>query len=342
MKKFYLLTSVLFLASSSFAQNRTVGEAQSKTLTKLPMGASVKTPTDTIASDGTDWFSTLSGWSPTIYGSANGGYVAGHNGYGDKTKAQKFVYSPIGTNYKVEGALLWIGGYIYTSNNPNSKVVVKVYNSNGNGTASSGSVTDAPGASLGSADLLINSIDTSAMGANGFVVVTFPTPVAVTQNYYIGVDLTPTAAGDTIGIVSSADGEATIQDFSWEQWSDNSWHSFLEAWPLDIDLAIFAIISDPNNTGIDDLGYTNGLRFQTYPNPAVDNVNVTYDLTENANITIEIRDLNGRLIKNINKGSQMPGRYVENINVSDLSAGQYFISVNKNNKRLFKKINIVK
>ncbi|GIV42387.1 MAG: hypothetical protein KatS3mg034_1697 [Vicingaceae bacterium] len=342
MKKFYLLTSVLFLASSSFAQNRTVGEAQSKTLTKLPMGASVKTPTDTIASDGNNWISALNTWNPpTIFTATVGGYVVGHNGYGDKAKAQKFIYNPGGNWYRIEGALLWIGGYQYTSNNPNSKVTVKVYNSNGNGLAKTGTVTDAPGTVLGSADLLINSIDTSAGGDNGFTVVTFPTPIQVSQNYYIGVDLSTSAAGDSIGLISSNDGGAIFQDFSWEQWSDNNWYSLDTSWGLNIDLAIFAIVSDPP-ASIDDLGYTNGLRFQTYPNPAVDNVNVTYDLTENANITIEIRDLNGRLIKNINKGSQMPGRYVENINVSDLSAGQYLISVNKNNKRLFKKINIVK
>jgi len=71
----------------------------------------------------------------------------------------------------------------------------------------------------------------------------------------------------------------------------------------------------------------NSSSLQIYPNPAIDNINIQFDLTQNSNAEISILNLNGQTINTkklnkLNKGTQnieMP--------VSNLSSGIYMISV---------------
>lgn len=337
MKKIYLFSGAVLFSGFVLAQNKTVGESHAVEMKKMP-ASGVKTPTDTL-------WGNLFNWSPpTIYLSQNGGYVAGHNGYGDKQKAQRFLYLPQGSNYKVEGALLWFGGYVYTSGNPNSKVDVRVYNANGSGTASSGPVNNAPGTVLGSVPLLLSSIDTSSSGNNGWVAVTFSSPITVTGDYHIGINLAVTAPGDTLGLVSSNDGGSEFQDFSWEEWSPSGWYTFFESnsgWGLDIDLAIFAIISDPVSS-IDEMGYTNGIKFITYPNPVINEMTITYDVQNAGEVKIEIRDITGKIIKTVNEGHKTSGRYTASMDVRDLSAGNYLVSVSSGTHMIAQKITITR
>jgi hypothetical protein len=69
--------------------------------------------------------------------------------------------------------------------------------------------------------------------------------------------------------------------------------------------------------------------FQTvYPNPAKDVVNVNYQLTKAADVTIAIRDIAGRLVLQSNEGFVYEGAQKAALNLNGLNAGMYFVELN--------------
>jgi len=322
MKKIYLL-GLSLIAFGAFAQQRTA--VLEKTYPKQVHGTSTKTPTDTLW--GTSVFS-----APALYSSQNGGYVVGVNGYGDSQKAQQFLAM---NDLAVEGAVIWFGAKEYTSNMPGSRVTVWVADMSGSGTTTGGSGMPAPGTPAQTVDISIANLDTA-----NFNFVTFPTPYFVQGglDFSVGVDLTNVQAGDTVGIVSSTDGTVDISEMSWEQWSDNTWHTMLEAWPLDIDFAIFPIV-DNNAVGIEEAAGINGLKFVTYPNPAVEQVNLTYNFANAANkAAIEIYTQNGQLVYSNQLGNVTPGTYNTTINTASFAKGTYLVAISADGNKVFQKL----
>ncbi len=64
-----------------------------------------------------------------------------------------------------------------------------------------------------------------------------------------------------------------------------------------------------------------------YPNPANDEVNIKYDIPQNAQTDILLLDEMGRLVHVISKGKQAKGTYTENVSISGLAAGTYYVSL---------------
>jgi hypothetical protein len=316
MKKIYVLAAFLSIGTIGFAQKAST-IAKSFPNPKSTQTVEVTaTPTDTL------WGNFWNG-SPTLYSSGSG-YVAGNNNYGDKVKAQAFVI-PSAYPYAIEEVLIWFGAKQHNSGNPNSKMVVKVQNMNGTGTNNVGTGQPAPGTTIAgsSVDLLLTDVDTTAGNIN---VIAFPGPIAVAMDYAISVDLTTLSATDTIGIVTTADGDAGGADLSWEQWSDNTWHSFLHTgnWELDIDMAIFPVV-DMNAASVEDMGFTNGIKlFQNQPNPFNDVTTVNYELAENNEVTLLVYDLTGKMVAQINAGEQIAGKHSINLNAADFAQGTYY------------------
>ena len=72
--------------------------------------------------------------------------------------------------------------------------------------------------------------------------VNFENPVVVYGEFYVGVVL-PTAAGDTIAVLTNTDGD-TDPATAWEQWSDDTWFAYDNAmsWGYKMSHAIFPIV----------------------------------------------------------------------------------------------------
>ncbi len=64
-----------------------------------------------------------------------------------------------------------------------------------------------------------------------------------------------------------------------------------------------------------------------YPNPAVDFTNVNFTLTSKASVTVNIYDLNGRLVKSIDMSQKSIGSHQESIDCSGLDRGTYIIQL---------------
>lgn len=289
-------------------------------------------------------FDTLGGpsWAgagtPTIYTSSGGGYVCGTNGYADIQKAQVF---PNTTPLFIVGAIYWFAAKEEGSGNPNSKITYRIYNNDGAGTDGGGNaITTAPGTVLASQDELLSALDTGTMYASGANIWMLAAPVATASDFSIGFTMAGLAAGDTVGLVSSTDGDGTGMDLAWEEWSDNTWHSFLDAnnWGLDLDLFILAIVDQ--NVGVNE--YYHGIKMtQNYPNPAVGSTTINYSL-ENAseNVVLNIYDMTGKLVKSVDQGNQAAGAYTIQLDVNEFAAGDYIFSLSANGTDLTKKMTI--
>lgn len=334
MKKIY---TIAVLCAAAVTLNAQRGSTVGPVLTYGSTAAQqtlILPPYDTLG--GPSWASGTA--TPTIYNSSGGGYVCGTNGYADIQKAQIF---PNTTPMFVVGALYWFAAKEYGSGSSTSKITFRMYACNGAGTDGGGNaVTTAPNTVLASQDVLISALDTGTSLATGTNIWTFASPVATSSDFALGFTMAGLAAGDTVGLVTSTDGDAGGFDLSWEEWSDNTWHSFLDAnnWGLDLDMFILAIVDQ--NVGVNE--YYNGIKMtQNYPNPAVGSTTINYEL-QNAseNVVLNVYDMTGKLVKSVDQGNQAAGAYSINLGVNELAAGDYIFSLSANGQNLTKKMTV--
>lgn len=258
--------------------------------------------------------------TPTAYGAQGGGYLAGHNSYGDLEKTMKFA-AGTGT---ISSVLFWAA---HVEGNPSSTIDVMIYDDN----------AGEPGSVLGTTSITYGSIDTTQAGIGVIggamaynATANFSSPISLpTGAYYVSVGYTY-AAGDTIGLVSSTDGDfaASITD-TWEKWSDGSWHSFGDPnnWGLDIALAIFPVVT-PGPVSVENIE----LDVTTY---AFENelfVNSTENLN---NAQVNIVNTMGQTVESFNANGT-----TNRFNLSNLSSGIYLVNISSEGSTKTSKITI--
>lgn len=199
--------------------------------------------------------------TPSIYDSPNGGYAFGNNGYGDKVKAQGFTHEE---SFALRGALIQLGAVSALSGNAESKIRVTVYANNGSGLGLFGIVDNsAPDSILAIKDVLVSALPTDG---GLFQVDLSDSNLVFFNRFSIGIDLTLLAAGDTVGLLSTTDGDGGERQDAWEQESSGGWVTVVSpfSWGLDVDLAIFALVDVNDPAGISDPS----LKMDVWPNPS--------------------------------------------------------------------------
>jgi large repetitive protein len=157
----------------------------------------------------------------------NGGFLTGSSPYKDLAMANYTNYQGIHTH--VIGVEIGLG---YVGNSSNSSVEFVVWDGTGG----------VPGSELGS-----HSVDMPTLGANvgQSFYVKFGTEVMVGNEFFVGYKI-PTAAGDTIAFASSSIGDGVKgSNVAWTQYSDGTWHSFLNDWQEDMGVAILPVMGTP-------------------------------------------------------------------------------------------------
>jgi hypothetical protein len=74
------------------------------------------------------------------------------------------------------------------------------------------------------------------------------------------------------------------------------------------------------------------IELSMYPNPNSGSMYVNFNLKETSNLSIDITNLNGQVVKTIANGSYNSGAQFMNIDLSDLSNGMYFTRIITNGK----------
>ena len=79
-----------------------------------------------------------------------------------------------------------------------------------------------------------------------------------------------------------------------------------------------------------------------YPNPFNPVSNIAFNVSSNTNVSINILDIQGRLVKSIINQDFQSGNYDVQINASDLSSGIYFIELISDFNKDYSKIVLLK
>jgi len=77
---------------------------------------------------------------------------------------------------------------------------------------------------------------------------------------------------------------------------------------------------------------------QNHPNPAVNNTEITVHLMYSANISVQLHNMLGQKVLEIDQGTRTPGLHTINIDVSRLDDGIYFYTVNAGAESVTKKM----
>jgi hypothetical protein len=93
----------------------------------------------------------------------------------------------------------------------------------------------------------------------------------------------------------------------------------------------------PNTTGIDETAVVES-SFNIYPNPAVDIVNINYELEAGTRVSVMVTDITGKVVYRVEKGNQAANLYREIVNVSGLPSGYYMVSLVADETFISKKI----
>jgi hypothetical protein len=257
----------------------------------------------------------------SLYSSPNGGYAFGNNGYGDRAKAQTFTHDHA---FVLRSVLVKFGAVQYTSNNPNSVVRVNVYDNYNAGVTTSGPIDSiAPDSVLGYFDIPVSSIltDGNYTEAN----FSFDT-LAIFSSFSVGVDFTFLAPGDTVGLITTTDGDAMERQNTWEQVSNGTWITTISpySWALDVDLAIFPVIDENDPAGISDVA---PLQLAVYPNPT--SGSITIELPHFDVWNMELVTMDGKLLlQNASASNQV------NLDLSSYPSGVHVLRM-FNHEQLF-------
>lgn len=158
--------------------------------------------------------------SLTLYGTAQGGFITGTNGYGDLAKAEKYSgYS--GTH--VTGSDVFLAGGQDGGNG--ATVDITVWDDN----------AGLPGAIISqtsySLAFLVGQMTATPGQNQGLFFLSLDQPAAVNgADFYIGIDMSSFGAGDTIGVVSKFQNVGTPANSGYEQWNDGTWIDMNTAW----------------------------------------------------------------------------------------------------------------
>jgi hypothetical protein len=324
MKKF-LLIIVYIICTIGFCNTSFSQRNKANCIGVEVKQLSMRSPSDTIRP------ASFATGRDTLYKFIDGGYSFGTNHESDRAFAQ--VYR-VTKSYSVYGIALWIGakqqvGIADTLN-------VNMYKLDGPGTdTSEGPISNAPDTVTKHLKIPVNLIDTT-----GLTFITFPDSFIVYSDYAVGIDLKQ-MNDDTIGLVTTRDGDAHKSQLSWNKWSDGTWHTILEPlnWNMDLDLGIFVIV-DLSTANINDNYFVDGIKLsQNRPNPSSGSTLVQYALRDDANnVSLEVYDASGKRILNYNEGKQSAGKHDIQIDLKNINNGVYYYSLKAGSHRLTKKM----
>ena len=360
MKKIYLTTVAIVVATGAFAQSFVQQEVTSFIAKEyqFPINSSAAaTPTDTL---GTDDLGTQLG----LYGS-NGGFVFGTSAFEfpapapagtfqfGKEFARGFI---VNSAHTVIGAGFMFGTKSDVSGSP-AAATANLYFVEPDRAISELSATPAFDADGPSAAVVATAEVAFADADTAFPNVTwvdFDTEAWVPSDFAIGLDITSLygTTSDTLVLLADAhlDSDGT---YTWTKITQGASAAGAGVWARStallqddffVNLAIFAVVAESPNS-IEEQAYFNGVKATTFPNPALssDNITIQYGVDKTVeNVEVSIFNMNGQVVFTTAEYGKASGNYNVNVPAGILSAGTYTYLVQADDSRIAKRMVILK
>ena len=149
------------------------------------------------------------------------------------------------------------------------------------------------------------------------------------------------------------------------QWADTSDNWSLQTYPITAGSHTlkWSYVKDVNTTGGSDCAWVDNIKLPShanstvsihtdievaensmdvYPNPASDNAYINVNLAEDSNVSIEIYNTVGQLVKTIDSTNMLSGENYVSVETSALKAGMYIVKANIGGSVITKNLSIVK
>ncbi|HET6990703.1 MAG TPA: T9SS type A sorting domain-containing protein, partial [Bacteroidia bacterium] len=270
---------------------------------------------------------TLSNDTAVLYGVNGGwGFTSGSNNYGDLGKAEKFLATNYTAGYQLTAAAFFYG--IAVDGITPTTMNVKVWDNTGSG--------GLPGAQVGAS---VNQPVATMMTGGNPTLVTFPVPIPVTGDFYLGIDGFAYAAtqDDTVALYCNTN-LPTHQGGAYDLYSDNTtWIAENDPadWSINVDYYIVAILCSPTLGQVQIVNPTTEVI--VYPNPSTGNVYVSTGTTKaNEVSSIKVVDALGKTISAANLNTENAGTY--KIDMAGVAPGVYFVNVTTTDKTVTRKL----
>ncbi len=326
MKKIYLTMIGFAVAGMAFSQRLALDPQPVKIPDVTSLGERAGT-VDTITIH-------MEGCSPALYNSSGGGYVCGHNGYGDIAKYMLFDQAWGVTDFgTITGLCFWFGA---KEGNDSDQVVATIL-------ADTNTI-------LAQQGITYSQIDTSALATkaikgiaeaayNTAITLTSPVTIPANQTFFAGIALNP-QAGDTVGLVSGTDGDFSAgTDHTWEVWSDGHYHDF-SSWNLAIAMGIYPVMDFTINVDENDAF---GVKlYNNYPNPASTQTSIMFDLVRDMQVSVAVFNVAGEQVMSVDAGMMSAGKRTINIDVNGLPAGVYSYTLNADGSQFSSQMMVVR
>lgn len=290
-----------------------------------------------------------------LYTVDSGGYVTGTNFWGDKAFAERYDFNDSDSSMQVLGVFALFGGSV----NPASAQTI---NFNIWSQSYPQPITDSliyNGFPNNILDYVTVPVTQLGIGATTDTLKKFwftaPTTflsgsffAGYSINYTFDKATGKTINGDNIGIACSKNGEripagpsglwtlvyntgfdttlnAILNVQNATLGADNVWYdNYTQNDSLKNNLAIYPIVVIGNSTtGVSSITKNNLTFYGNYPNPAVNYTNIRFSLAKGADVTLEVMDMNGRLIEKIQQNKLAAGEHIIPVSTANLPAGDY-------------------
>lgn len=147
----------------------------------------------------------------------------------------------------------------------------------------------------------------------------FPTPLTVAQTTYFVVLATDGDGGATDDVVCATSGTSPI-GFSYVYiQADDTWY-------LQPATPIVRLNFDGTAWGLNENG-ENISAVNIFPNPVNDVVNVSYNVVNTSDVTVEIMDMTGAVVSTVSDESNIQGVQHISVNTSSFAAGVYYVNI---------------
>jgi len=291
-------------------------------------------------------------------GVSDSGYVTGTNNWGDKAFAERYTINGTDSSVQVIGVYALFGGKVKPGST--QKVTFNIWDAGAQKPITATLIYNGfPNNVLDSVSVPVTGlgIGTTIDTVKKFMFAT-PSPV-ISSSFFAGYSISytfdtsagATTLGDNIALASSKNGERipagatglysvdtsygvdttsdtllNVQNATLG--ADNAWYdNYTQNDSLKNNLAIYPIVLVGNATGVTQIT-RNGFTFLgAYPNPATSVTHISFSLFSNADVSVQLMDMAGRVVSSAADRNLAAGRHSMALATDALPAGDYLYLV---------------